>query len=107
MTTRRVRVQGDYFHPQLPPGAVYVGRRAPHLPGHALRNPYSVKACGSPQEAVRRYRRWLLSREDLLTLVRDLRGQALACWCPLDRPCHVDVIAELADAEGPQTEGAS
>ncbi len=29
----------------------------------------------------------------------DLRGKNLACWCPLDQPCHADVLLELANAE--------
>lgn len=28
---------------------------------------------------------------------RELRGKNLACWCPLDRPCHADVLLELAN----------
>lgn len=28
----------------------------------------------------------------------DLRGKNLACWCPLDRPCHADVLLEVANA---------
>lgn len=28
----------------------------------------------------------------------DLRGKNLACWCPLDQPCHADVLLELANA---------
>lgn len=30
-----------------------------------------------------------------------LRGKNLACWCPLDRPCHADVLLELANKEQP------
>lgn len=26
-----------------------------------------------------------------------LRGRDLACWCPLDRPCHADVLLEVAN----------
>jgi len=26
-----------------------------------------------------------------------LRGKDLACWCRLDRPCHADVLLELAN----------
>lgn len=26
-----------------------------------------------------------------------LRGKNLACWCPLDGPCHADVLLELAN----------
>lgn len=27
-----------------------------------------------------------------------LRGQDLMCWCPLDQPCHADVLLEIANA---------
>ncbi|MBI5942898.1 MAG: DUF4326 domain-containing protein [Chloroflexi bacterium] len=26
-----------------------------------------------------------------------LRGKDLACWCPLDQPCHADVLLRLAN----------
>lgn len=26
-----------------------------------------------------------------------LRGRDLACWCPLDAPCHADVLLEVAN----------
>lgn len=29
----------------------------------------------------------------------ELRGKDLACWCPLDQPCHADVLLELANSE--------
>ena len=29
-----------------------------------------------------------------------LRGRDLVCWCPLDQPCHADVLLELARAAG-------
>lgn len=48
--------------------------------------------------AVRLYRSWLLGSmkrvEDLVPL---LRGHDLCCWCPLDYPCHADVLLELAN----------
>jgi hypothetical protein len=36
-----------------------------------------------------------------LTLERmrqQLGGKNLACWCPIDQPCHADVLLELANA---------
>lgn len=30
--------------------------------------------------------------------VSALRGKNLACWCPLDRPCHADVLLKIANA---------
>lgn len=29
----------------------------------------------------------------------ELRGKNLACLCPLDQPCHADVLLELANKE--------
>lgn len=37
--------------------------------------------------------RWRMIRAG----VADLRGYNLACWCPLDAPCHADVLLELAN----------
>jgi hypothetical protein len=28
-----------------------------------------------------------------------LRGKNLACFCPLDQPCHADVLLEIANSE--------
>ena len=30
--------------------------------------------------------------------IRKLRGKNLACWCALDKPCHADVLLEIANA---------
>ena len=35
--------------------------------------------------------------------VAELRGRDLACWCPLDEPCHADVLLRIANAEGEST----
>lgn len=40
----------------------------------------------------------------------ELRGKNLACWCPLDQPCHADVLLELANQPlppPPAKEGAN
>lgn len=28
---------------------------------------------------------------------RELRGKTLACWCPLSKKCHADVLLEVAN----------
>jgi hypothetical protein len=33
-------------------------------------------------------------------LFSELRGKNLSCWCPLDQPCHADVLLELANQSG-------
>ena len=29
----------------------------------------------------------------------DLAGKNLACWCPLDQPCHADVLLKVANRD--------
>lgn len=41
------------------------------------------------------------SRDELLAEVQNLKGKNLACWCPLDKPCHADVLLEIANQEQP------
>ena len=36
--------------------------------------------------------------EYVLAIREQLKGRNLACWCPLDAPCHADVLLELANA---------
>jgi len=28
---------------------------------------------------------------------RELAGRDLCCWCPLDEPCHADVLLDVAN----------
>ena len=51
-------------------------------------------------EAVRRYREDLLAGRLAVTVEdvkRELRGRDLACYCPLDGPCHADVLLAIAN----------
>lgn len=50
------------------------------------------------EEAVAFYREYLKECPDLLSALTELRGKHLACFCPLDQPCHADVLLELANA---------
>lgn len=31
---------------------------------------------------------------------KTLAGRDLVCWCPLDQPCHADVLLKLANGDG-------
>jgi hypothetical protein len=51
-------------------------------------------------EAVRRYRDDLLGGRlpvDADDVRTQLRGRDLACYCPLDEPCHADVLLAIAN----------
>ncbi len=36
-------------------------------------------------------------RDEIVRRLPELRGKNLACWCSLDKPCHADVLLELAN----------
>lgn len=95
---------------RMPEGAVYVGR--PTFWG----NPFAVGQDGvaSRQEAVDLFRQYLttgsaISPDGLVqpwnlgrligVVRRDLAGRDLACWCPLDQPCHADVLLAEANTD--------
>jgi uncharacterized protein DUF4326 len=52
--------------------------------------------------SVAAFRAWLASTQAGKALADaarvELRGRNLACWCPLDGPCHADVLLEIANA---------
>ncbi len=71
-------------------------------------NPFVVGRHGDREACVRLYRRLLAGELDnsdaqrrTLAHVREhlheLTGRNLACWCPLDAPCHADVLLALAN----------
>jgi hypothetical protein len=87
---------------RMPEGAVYVGR--PTLWG----NPWQVDAeratlpatnqyRATATECVRLYRDWVSWGNPHGADIDGLRGKDLACWCPLDQPCHADVLLEIAN----------
>jgi hypothetical protein len=74
----------------MPPNTVYVGR--PTKWG----NPYKIGVDGSREEVIAKYREWLKKKlEEDPTFLDPLKGKDLACWCPLNKPCHADVILEF------------
>lgn len=98
---------------RMPKNAVYVGRPTP------WGNPFEVGASyvyvnGIPMptlfqperrpvddatHAVALYREWLDTRPRRVAAIASLlAGYDLACWCPLDQPCHADVLLEVANA---------
>lgn len=61
---------------------------------HLVRTGHGVAARGprmsSPEHEVVTY-------PSLDEIRRELAGKDLACWCPLDQPCHADVLLALAN----------
>lgn len=91
---------------RMPENTVYVGR-----PGK-WGNPFTVGAQGFVFEdgGAIFYRGAGARAVDVVKLYRqriapklrnrareELAGKNLACWCPLDQPCHADVLLEWAN----------
>ncbi len=121
---RRVRIEGDRFHPRIPEGSVYVGRPAPYLPGSKFANPWSTEkypleeslrlyrehletcpAYHTPRTPCELFRCWnpeTLGEPSLAELARvELAGREVACRCPLDQDCHADILLGLLGGSGP------
>jgi hypothetical protein len=85
---------------RMPEGAVYVGR--PTMWGNVWR--FNPKSATSRRVAVHHYRGWAevffaspAKDYSMIAAIERIRGRDLACWCPLDQPCHADVLLELAN----------
>jgi hypothetical protein len=75
---------------KLPPNTVVVSR--PSKWG----NPFKVDEFGR-DGAIKQFR-YLVEKYNLKPQIKaELRGKNLACWCPLNQPCHADVLLELAN----------
>jgi hypothetical protein len=68
-------------------------------------NPFKIGPGRSRAEAVELYEQALLEGGALPFTVtdvqRELAGRDLACWCPLDEPCHADVLLRAANPTSP------
>lgn len=76
-------------------------------------NPFKVGEDGTAAECVELYRLLLSgyvclsgtasielqnkSRAVVVACRDELRGKSLACWCRSDKPCHADVLLEIAN----------
>jgi len=131
MSSKPVRIQRRRTKGwRMPEGAVYVGRPTKYGNKFAVGRHYkrhvgagiprlglsfiyleafegyqdaSFTTITSRAEAVEWFR-WYLAQTPTSTaaLCAELRGKDLACWCPLDQPCHADVLLELANADQPR-----
>lgn len=77
---------------KMPDNAVYVGR------GSKWGNPFMVSKNTTLDDVLLNYTLYIyrkLTKGDLH--LKELKGKNLACWCSLDKPCHADILLELAN----------
>jgi hypothetical protein len=58
---------------------------------------------GNPYPTAGEYRVWVFdpgrtTGPPIAEIKQRLRGHDLGCWCPLDQPCHADVLLEIANS---------
>lgn len=105
---------------RMPEGAVYVGRPSrwgnpywarggtvwgpsggPVFDGQIVGYSTHAPASNAVLAAIEAFRRDIdipiRSRLTTAGIRAALAGRDLACWCPLDQPCHADVLLELAN----------
>lgn len=55
--------------------------------------------CDTRKEAVMKFRKYV--KRTMFygwgQLLTEIKGRNLACWCPLNKPCHADVLLEMAN----------
>jgi hypothetical protein len=79
------------------------------MPAHTVKvdrstpwgNPFKLGARGiaTAADSIRAYRSWLRGHPEVRRAAREqLAGLNLACWCPLDGPCHADVLLAAANS---------
>lgn len=87
---------------RMPPNTVKVDRTT------RFGNPFRLAVPGRTRfQAANAFEQWMTidtctagmaeRRNALRAALPELRGKNLACWCPLNEPCHADVLLELAN----------
>lgn len=101
-----IRIQRSRQQKQTSPNGlpiVYVGR--PTKWG----NPFKVGEKGIPtrEVAVAMYKEWIgeggknikQQRPTMEEIKKELAGKNLSCWCPLDGPCHANILLRIANGD--------
>lgn len=91
---------------RMPTGALYVGR--PTRWGNPFRvgdpNPWGEHQPMDRAQAVAVFRYMVDTAYGRDVIRAELAGWDLACWCPLNQPCHADVLLEIANPPAAGTE---
>ena len=87
-----------------------IGARLPALEEWTVYSSHAP-ASGAVEHAVDLFRTYtqVVSRDEPDAFERwiaPLRGKSLMCFCPLEQPCHADVLLELANRPTIHTDGA-
>ena len=83
---------------KMPENTIYVGRPTkwgnPFKIGEVWADTYPPVETN--QEAIDLFQHYTLPK---IATIKDLKGKNLACWCPLDKPCHADILLKIANRD--------
>lgn len=94
---------------RMPPNTVYVGRPGIWCNMFPIGKPDEINGqvtAEDRREAAAHFKDFIngksvygkFNKAAFVEVVQhELKGKNLACWCPLDQPCHADVLLELAN----------
>ena len=86
---------------RMPPNTVYVGRPTKWGNRYTVRGYYDAGYSGTLTKA---RQTCVYCFEDEVSdelearAKKELAGKNLACWCPIDEPCHADVLLTIANS---------
>lgn len=106
----RISRAGSTHHPYFLPDGTRVDLTIRKMTAEECVEHYRLALLGTPTPAMLsaspsgywagrwspRFHRWIPTTVDVVR--GELRGRDLACWCPLDQPCHADVLLAVANA---------
>jgi hypothetical protein len=82
-------------HCKKEPYDVYIGRPSKWgNPYSHLNDTIALFKVSTREEAVDRYREYILNNKELLNDLHELKDKVLGCWCK-PKSCHGDVLAQL------------
>jgi len=83
--TKVVNLTKDFYN-------LYIGR------GSKWGNPFIIGLDGTREDVIKKYRKYILNKPELLKSLPELKDKILGCYCkPL--ACHGDILVKLISGE--------
>ena len=78
---------------------IYIGRGFDSIWGNPYTHISDKKTAAkfivkSREDAISKYRDWILNQPELMNRLEELRGKRLGCWCA-PKKCHGEILIEL------------
>ena len=100
---------GGVVHCNKKPYDIYIGRPSkwgnPYT-HHADKETLAEHVVSSREEAIAKYKEYILAKPELLKDLDELEDKVLGCWCmpddgsfPIPYVCHGQVLLELIDSK--------